>query len=706
MRLLVPIITCLLLVVPAAAVAAPQAPGAPGGLPTFAPADKHGFGTAYTTRSTVWFTLRSRELSEVYYPDLGTPALRGLELVVSDGRRVERETREASGTVARAGRRSLTYSQTTRGRSGSWRAIKTVVTDPRRATVLVDIRLESLTGRRLTAWVVVDPQLSNNGRDDRARTRGGALVARDGGAASALVARGGFRATSSGYVGTRSDPRRDLRDGRLDRRWRAGRRGNVVQVGEVRGGRVQLALGFGPGPRRALAAARGSLRRPFAAVAADYAAGWERYLDGLAPAPASVGGDPRLYETSLMVMAALEDKRNRGASVASPSMPWAWGQQTVEKPLTGPYHLVWSRDLYQVATAAVAAGDVAQAQRLLDFLLFRQQKRDGSFPQNSQVDGREKWTNTQMDEVALPLVLAWQLGRDDARTWRRLKRAADYVLRVGPKTKQERWENQEGYSPGTIAAEIAGLVCAADLARRNGDPASAARYEAAADRWEQRVRAWTATSNGPYAPRPYYLRITKDKQPDEGTRYAIGDSGPGRADQRSVVDPSFLELVRLGVKAWDDPVILNSVAVVDQKLKVDTPNGTFWRRFSFDGYGETRRGGLWDIGEDDTFKTLGRAWPIFAGERGEYDLLAGRPAAAHLAAMAGAANDGQMIPEQVWDGRPPTGTRGYAAGENTFSATPLAWSHAQYVRLAWSLDAGRPVEQPAIVACRYTGRCG
>jgi glucoamylase len=366
---------------------------------------------------------------------------------------------------------------------------------------------------------------------------------------------------------------------------------------------------------------------------------------------------------------------------------------------------VWSRDLYQVATAQLAAGDRASAERELDFLLFRQQKPDGSVPQNSWVDGTEKWTSTQMDEVAFPIVLAWQLGRADARTYARVRRAADYIVRRGPHTEQERWENQSGWSPGTIAAEIAGLVCAADLARRVGDASGAARYLAVADSWARSVQAWTATSNGPYAPRPYYLRLTKDRAPDRPTTYGTGDSGPSRADQRAVVDPTFLELVRLGVKRFDDPVVLNTMAVVDRVLGVTTPNGPFWHRFTFDGYGETVRGAPWGLGKPDTFKTFGRAWPIFAGERGEYELSAGRPAASFLSAVAGAANDGGMIPEQVWDARAPSGRAGFAPGEATFSATPLAWSHAVLVRLAWSIEAGHPVERPVVVACRYTGNC-
>jgi glucoamylase len=413
-----------------------------------------------------------------------------------------------------------------------------------------------------------------------------------------------------------------------------------------------------------------------------------------------------------MVLADSEDKANRGAFVASPTMPWVWGTG-LENP-SGAYHLVWSRDLYEMATSLLAAGDRAAAGRALAFLFDRQQKSDGSFPQNSTVDGTEHWTNVQLDEVADPLILAWMLGRRDSTTYtRHIRPAADYVVANGPVTPQDRWENQGGYSPATIAAEIAGLVCAADIARANGDGKSAASYLTTADAWQRSVAGWTVTTTGPLSSRPYYLRLTKDGRPDAATTYDIGDSGPNGVDQRAVVDPSFLELVRLGVKAPSDPDVLSTLPVVDAQLGVTTPTGQFWHRYNRDGYGEQPTGAPWDIGfpaapPDSPWSsqsTIGRIWPIFAGERGEYELAAGQPAASRLAAMAAVRNDGYLLPEQVWDAFPPSGAAGFPAGTGTFSATPLAWSHAQFVRLAWSIVAGAPVEQPLVVACRYVRTC-
>jgi glucoamylase len=584
------------------------------------------------------------------------------------------------------------------------------VSDPGRSTLLVDVRFQSLTGKPYKVYALLDPALSNNGNDDDGTAKRGRLLTQDDKAGSALIASPSLGRTSTGYLGA-SDGWTDLRDDfTMDWTYRSSPNGNVAQTAQtaldgVRHRHLQLALGLGADSGTALANARMSLKRGFGAVARAYAAGWHRYLDSLKARPASAAPYGPEYDVSVMTLAAHEDKTHRGAFIASPTMPWSWGTG-FEKPTSGVYHAVWSRDLYQIVTALMAAGDRGAAERALTFVFDHQQKPDGSVWQNTFVDGTPHWTNVQMDEVALPIVLAWQLGRDDADTYaKHVKPAADYIVANGPKTAQDRWENQDGWSPGTIASEIAGLVTAADLARKAGAPADATRYEATADDWQRNVEKWTATTNGPYSTGPYYLRLTKDANPNDGSTYSIGDSGPSEADERTVVDTSFLELVRLGVKRPDDLTILNSIAVADDRLAVDTPNGRFWHRFDFDGYGEQRNGAPWDSFPPDSLATLGRAWPIFAGERGEYELAAGATATAQLAAMAGAANDGYMIPEQVWDDQPPSGQPGFPPGEGTLSATPLAWSHAQFVRLAWSITAGHPVEQPTIVACRYVRTC-
>jgi glucoamylase len=711
----------------AAAGVSGAAPGAPGAAADWAPADKDGVGTARAAASRVWFTLGDGQLQEVFYPDLSTPSVRSMELIVTDGRTFT--DRESTGTTHRTRRvdqRGLTYQQVDTARSGRYRITKTYVTDPARSAVLVDVRFQPLRGGPYRIYALYDPSLGNGGMDDGGATIGDALVAADAGTASALVATPPLGATSSGYLGS-SDGWTDLAaDHRLDWRFGSAARGNVVQVAELpglaRSGRTSLVLGFGGTATAALATARAGLRTGFGRAAAGYAAGWHRYLAGLRPPPASVRrdrGEYAEYLASVLMLAAAEDKANPGAVVASPTEPWVWGAEIpgLSSP-SGAYHLVWARDAYQIGTGLLAAGDTAAAGRIVAWLFGRQQRPDGSFPQNSTVDGTPNWTNLQLDEVALPIVLAWQVSRATGAAPARdsyagVRRAADFLLgfrdpttgRAAPYSPQERWENQAGYSPATIAAEIAGLVCAADLARRLRQPADAARWLATADAWQRSVPGWTVTHTGPYSTRPYFLRLTKDGNPDAGTAYSIGDGGPSAIDQRAVVDPSFLDLVRLGVLPAADPAVLATLPVVDARLAARTPRGVFWHRYTADGYGEDRAGGPWRITDPDTAITLGRVWPLLAGERGEYEIAAGRSGRAALAAMAGTANAGGMLAEQVWDGRPPSGRPGFAPGTGTRSATPLIWSHAVFVRLAWSISTGRPVDRPAAVYCRYAAHC-
>ncbi len=702
------LIPVLALVATTTMAAAPRgdAPGAPGDPAVYQPADKRAFGTAHGgAESPVWFTLDEHRMTEVFYPDLSTPATRELQLVVTDGRTFTERAQDVPVETEQVG--DLVFQQTARG--SGWTAVTTYVTDPKRASVLVDVVLKAK--KPVRAYVLHDPALSRDGNDDSG-TSGDALVASDARSASALVAGRGFGATSTGYLGT-SDGWTDLADHRMD--WRYGKAGpgNVVQTGELRldGTRTKhdtLVLGFGATGREAERTARASLRSGFDTAAKRYARGWQRYLSGLHDTPPSVTTEHEraVYRSSLLVLAASEDKRNPGAYIAAPGFPWAFGFDRQLAPEFGSYALVWPRDLYQIATGLIAAGDTGGANRALDFMLNVQQQPDGHLAQNTRVTGEPYWTSVQLDETAAPMLLAWLLNRTDQSTMDGLRKAAEFLVTYpdAPFSEQERWENQSGWSPGTIATAVAGLVCLADLLTREGDTESAARYLTIADEWAANIEAWTVTSTGPLSPDPYYLRLTKDGNPNAGTTYNLGDNNVGEVDQRAVVDPSFLELVRLGLRPADDPVVRNTVSVVDSVLGEDTPVGLLWHRFTSDGYGEQADGGPWNVNWPTPTRTYGRLWPIFAGERGEYELLAGDQATARtrLTTIAATANSGLMLPEQVWDDQAPPGV---APGTPTTSATPLSWTHAQYVRLAWSLAEGRPVEQPSVVACRYLGTC-
>ncbi len=691
---------------PAASHADP-APGAPGETARWTTGAKQGVGTSAGTGSKVWYSLSEGVLAEVYYPRVDVADTRALELVVTDGRTfTDRETEDMTHRVEVSGD-ALTQRQVNTDEQRRYRITKTFITDPDRATVLVRVKFESLDGGDYDVFAHLDPALANSGRHDDARTDRGALVAVDTAGdtdvASALVADRPFLATANGYAGTESDGLSDLReDHDLDADYDSAPDGNVVQTarlalgGERRTSQLTLALGFATTPATARMTARASVTRPFGRTFAEYVSGWSRYLGTLDAAPRSVAADARLrkqYRIAAMTLRAHEDKTFRGANIASLTVPWGQAIDANEEGVGG-YHLVWSRDLYQVATAQLAAGDRAAAERSLDYLFDVQQKPDGSFPQNTLLDGTPYWTSLQLDEVAFPIVLAWQLERDDAATYRdHVKPAADFIVSRGPATPQERWEEEGGYSPSTIASQIAGLTAAADLARRAGDATSAALYQGVADEWERRVDGWTFTTTGPLGDGRYFERIDDDGDPNDGSPLDINNGG-GVWDERSVVDAGFLELVRLGIRPADDPNVVASLPEVDETIRVATPNGAMWYRYNHDGYGEKADGSPYDG------TGVGRLWPLLSGERGEYELAAGRPASEHLRTMARAANEGYMIPEQVWDRREPT-AGGFAFGEGTGSATPLAWSMAQFMRLALSIDAGRPVETPSVVAERY-----
>jgi glucoamylase len=694
--------------------AASQPTAAKPATPDFQPADKSGYATARGTRSKVWVTLRRGAMSDVYYPNASTPAVRGLQLVVTDGKTFTDTA--ISDTVHRTllvDQRSLTYRQVDIDKGGDYRITTTYVPDPQRSAVNVKVRFDSLTGDPYQLYVDYLPAIDNDAAHNTARKHGVTLTAKGVRSASALLARPAFTESTNEFQGRRGGLAQLERSHRLTRHRAVARDGVVEQTARtaltgLAGHRdLRLVLAFGRSADRARATAWRALGGPYARKLAAYQRGWHRYLDSLRPAPADVlstAHDRTLYDVSLMVLAAGEDKTHRGAFVASPSMPWVWRDPATNAPLpTGPYHLVWSRDLYQIATALLVAGDEAAAMRAERFLFRVQQKPNGQFPQNSTTSGRPYWTGKQLDEWALPIVLAWQLGDTSAATWRHVRKAAGDIIDRGPWSQQERWENQAGFSPATIAAEIAGLVCAAHIARANDDHAAARRYLQVADHWQANVKRWTATRNGPLAKRPYFLRLAKRGKPNLPIKYGIGDSGPSSVDQRRVVDPSFLELVRLGVLRPGDRTVRTTIRVVDRHIKKTAHGLPYWHRFSFDGYGETANGRQWVIEGDHTPKTYGRLWPLLSGERGEYAIGAGKPAQRYLRAMAATATaHTYLLPEQVWDGRPPTGDGPrHRIGRPTMSAMPLLWTHAQYVRLAWDLHAGRILEQPGVVARRY-----
>jgi len=696
-----------------APVSAADAPGAPGGASAWTTGAKQGLGTSTTPQSKVWYTIARGVLTEVYFPQIDTPNVQDLQLIVTDGNTfVDLERDQTTHEVELVDSRALTYRQINTA-TGRYRITRTLVTDPDRPVLLMQTRFQALSGGPYQVYVLHNPSLAGSGMGDQAATSGNALVAAttSKAVAEALVSSPGFTQTSNGYSTTPSDGLVDLRAHKhltalFDS---ASTPGNVVHIGQVSVGNdttFTLALGFGASGAEAAANANASIAVGFPAVESANENGWHDYLSTLKPPPNSITSNnlTTQYNVALMVLKALEDKTFPGAGIAALATPWG---DFVNQPGTGAdsccvfnkggYQAVFGRDLYDVATAQLAAGDTNAANRYLDFLLNKQQRDDGSLPRNSQVNGTALPGDTQLDEVSYPIILAWQLSRSDAATWSKVKKSADFIVNSGPGTAKERWEENSGLSPSTIAAEIAGLVCAADIADKNGDTQARDRYLATADNWQSNVENWMFTTTGQLGNKQYYIRIDDNKNPNDGDNLGIANGG-GNHDERGIVDAGFLEFVRLGVKPANDSRISESLPVVDATIKVATPNGDMFHRYNFDGYGE-------NFGDCTGFPIdhagTGGLWPLLDGERGEYELANGNTAQAvdRLKTMANAANAGFMIPEQVFADA--SASCGFSLGQGTGSATPLAWSMAQFVRLAQSIDADKPVETPAVVAKRY-----
>lgn len=676
-----------------------EAPGAPGAKATWTNGHKQGVGTAWSLTSKVWFTLGDGVVTEVYYPSVDRANLRVLELFVTGpGGFFERESTDTDHRVEVASTEAPVFRQINTSRSGRYRITRTVLTDPARQTLVLDTRVEPLAPGALTVHVFADPAMNNSGLHDRAAAGPESLVASEGPLAMAVVCSLGFQQTSAGFLGTSDGLDALGRIGRLDRAYQRAVDGNVVLIGEIATSdepiAFTLAVGFGDTPENATAEARATIAQPVSEIASAYTREWQQYLSGLTRVPAPYD---RQFAMAAMVLRAHEDKTQRGAMIASLTIPWGH-EVDASAGNVGGYHLVWSRDLYHGALAFDAMGDREAALRALNYIFTVQQRPDGSVPQNSWLDGRPFWTSLQLDEVAYPILLAHQLGRSDAETYRRhIVPAVNFLMEHGPATPQERWEEESGYSPSTMAAEVAGLVAAAALAETNGDRGAAQRYRAKADEWARNLERWTVTRTGPHAPPPYFVRLTQRGRPDAGEPLEL-NNGAGVFDERSIVDAGFLELVRLGILPADTPRIAQSLAIVDRVIKVDTPNGPAWYRYNHDGYGEHADG----RGYDRT--GIGRLWPLLTGERGEYALAAGRDARPYLDALLAFANEGLMLPEQVWDRADAPAGRALVFGEGTGSATPLAWTNAGFIRLALGIARGHVIGTPEVVRVHFARR--
>jgi len=693
-----------------------EAFGRPGMPPRWTSSSKEGVGTAYSTSSRVWFTISHGILNEIYFPTIDHPQIRDMQFLVTDGESFfHEERRDLDDVIESLEADALGYRVISSDRDQRYRLVKEIISDPHQPVVLINTRLEGVPEflNKLRVYALIAPHLEVGGYGNSARrfkTAGqNVLIAWKAGKFLAMGANVGFSKTSCGYVG-HSDGWQDLhQDFQLDWEFDKAEDGNVAMTGEVNlaGGReFTLGIAFGDSLHGAVTALQQSLAIPFVEHREKFVDQWHRACSRMKKLDGVASDQGTLYRTSRNLLLAHEDKTFAGALIASASIPWgnAKGDEDV-----GGYHLVWTRDMVNSALALLACDDKATPLRALVYLACSQQS-DGGFAQNFWIDGGPYWQGIQLDEVAFPILLAWHLWKKDALRdfdpYSMVRSAAAYLVRHGPATQQERWEENSGYSPSTLAVSVAALVCAAEFAEARGTQDDATFLLDYADFIESHIESWTVTNDGTLLPgiKRHYIRIhpaaVGDTSPDEDPNHGIlmihnRPSGqPWQFPAKDIVDGGFLELVRYGVRKPGNSLVEDSLRVVDAVLKVNTPFGPCWRRYNHDGYGSRPDGGPFEGWGQ------GRAWPLLTGERAHYEFSAGRDVHKLIRAIEQFAFKGRMLPEQIWDA-PDVKSAGMHFGGPAGSAMPLMWAHAEYVKLLRSVADGRVFDLIPVVAERY-----
>ncbi|WP_243094694.1 glycoside hydrolase family 15 protein [Thermus thalpophilus] len=663
-----------------------EAFGKPGLPPTWSSSAKDWVGTALG-RSRLWYTLGRGILNEVYWPATGMPQIRDLGfLVAGDGFWVE---------VKRANRYRL-LAEPLRPEVGvvhegeRHRLELRFLPDPERDVLLIAYHLE---GAGLKLYPLLAPHLGGTGYGNTAGVAEGALLAAKAGNALALV--GPFQRGSAGYVGF-SDGWQDFaRHGRMTWTFPRAEDGNVALMGELSEAKGVLALAFAPSPEGALTLAKAALAEGLEAIRARAEGVWEAARGVALP-----GEDAELKREALLSYHVLQvhgDRTYKGAMVASLSVPWGNHRDDL-----GGYHLVWTRDAVEAAFALLALGQGEAARGVLAYLAATQDG-DGHWPQNFFPDGRPYWQGVQLDEAALPLLLALRmkeqgdLGSLNGAARRMARQAAAFLAREGPVSPQDRWEENPGLSPYTLALTIAALAGAALYRFLEGEEAEYAL--SLADCWNARVEEWcyvegTALDQA-HGTQGHYVRLAPPGPLGPRGRVLLANRGGESLEVGALLGLEFLWLVRLGLREPHDPRVLDTLKLVDARLRVELPTGVFYHRYPEDGYGEHEDGRPFDG------TGRGRAWPLLTGERGTQAWLMGEDPTPYLRSMARGTGPGGLIPEQVWDA-PAIPERNLFPGKPTGSAMPLVWAHAEYLKLylAWTRGEG-PVERLGRVAERY-----
>jgi glucoamylase len=667
-----------------------DAPGHPGIGPTWSSSAKDALTSALGT-SRVWATIGRGILNEVYWPSTGRPQIRDLGFLVSwPGGWTE---------VKRHDRYRLTFPEpyapvpSIVHESSHFRLELEVVCDDVRDCVLIRYSLDGVDAR---LYALLAPRMGVQGIDNTAWADD-ELHAVNSGDGLCLACNGGFSRTSAGFVGE-SDGWQDFaRHKRMEWTWPRAPHGNVALMGELRQNEGVLALSFSDSAEGATTLARSSLACDFNETRDRVVEKWRAWISRMSLS--SLTQDLRhQFLLSAVVLKLCEDRTYPGAVVASLSVPWGNSRDDL-----GGYHLVWARDCVSTGLGMLATGQSVEARSMLAYLAATQSE-DGHWTQNFYPDGTAYWTGVQLDEAGFPILLAAKLRERNAldgllTVKGMVRRAARFLVRNGPITQQDRWEENEGLNPFTLAVQVAALVAAADFL---DDDAERSISLAMADYLNERIEDWTYAEDTPlaqkYAVPGHYVRIAPRSRllgewGDIVVKNGMGESKPAT----SVVALDFLYLARLGLRAPQDPAIVSSLKAAEGEIGVDTPSGRCYYRYNGDGYGE-REDGLPFNGTG-----RGRPWPLLTGERGHFALLQGEDVSPYLESMMRMAGRGGLLPEQIWDAAP-IPRRDLRPGKPTGSAMPLLWAHAEFLKLAAAQGDRRPIEMLDVVQDRYQGR--
>jgi glucoamylase len=686
-----------------------NAPGAPGLKARWTSSAKSGIGKALNSDSTVAFTMSHGILNEVYFPREDIACIKDMEFLVTDGEDFfSEEKSDTTHSIKRLKPGVPAYQITNTCVHKKYQIKKEIITDPFRNTVLQNVSFKKGKGNALHLYALLAPHLSNKGDNNSGwidEYKGvPMLFAQSEGLALAVACTAKWLKRSVGYVGT-SDGWADLNQHKkMEWEYASAHNGNIALTGEIdiaASGNFLLAISFGRNPAEAASHAWGSLLEGFVSAKKAYIKNWEQWFKNLH----DVKG--KFFKVSASVLRMHEAKVFPGGVIASLSIPW--GEIKGDDDIGG-YHVVWPRDLVETASGFLALRTKNDALRIMNYLLSMQ-KPDGSWPQNMWLEGMPHWNGIQMDQTALPIILLDKCNVLEmvdkermARYWPIIKRALKYLVINGPYTREDRWEEEQGFTPFTLAAEVAGLLAGADLAEQNNDKKLAAYCRETADYWNDNIESWTYVTGTSLAKEynvdGYFIRINPHhdipaQELDAKMINLKNHKGNGKVLLNELISVDALALVRFGLRAADDPKILNTIKVIDGLLKVETPNGPCWHRYNNDGYGEDKDGNPYDRAG------IGRAWPLLTGERAHYEIAAGNITEARrlLKAMEDFSNN-ELLPEQVWD-TDDIPDKELFFGRNSGSAMPLTWAHAEYIKLCASVKDKKVFDMPRQTYQRY-----